>query len=50
MAKRPHTYHQFNDIDTKVFVDHRAQAYTCLGQPVKNQRIRSIHDKFHLGL
>lgn len=43
-------YHQLYDIYAKVFVDHRAQTYTCFGQPFKDQRIRSIHDEVYLGL
>ena len=33
-----------------MFVGHRAQTHTCFGEPFKNQRIRSIHDEFHLRL
>ena len=43
-------YHQLDDINAKMFVHHRAQTYTCFGQPFKDQRIRSIDDKFYLRL
>jgi hypothetical protein len=44
------TYHEFDDVDTEMFVNHGAQAYAGPGKPIKHGLIGSIDNEFHIGL
>lgn len=40
------THHEFNDIDSEMFVHHSVQANRGLAQPSYNFRVRRAHHKF----
>lgn len=44
------TYHEFNNVDTKMFVNHSTQADAGPGKPGKHSMIGSIDDEFHIRL
>jgi hypothetical protein len=47
---RGRTYHEFDHIDTKMFVYHRTYADACSGQPAEHKRVGSVHHNFNMML
>jgi hypothetical protein len=43
-------YHELDNVDTEMFVNHCAQAYAGPREPVKNSMIGRIDDEFNVGL